>query len=159
MSVNKLDFDDESFDFVNSVTVLQHIPYKEKREAIKEICRVTKKGGYISIIELIDMFDDAPHVFPLPYAKWVKEFENNKCKLVRTNGCEYSPLLRLLRYLQYLLTRKKIINREDGKVKIGRFKWLILRAVILLSFPIEEICIKIFPARFARHGAFLFKKI
>ena len=45
MSVNKLDFDDESFDFVNSVTVLQHIPYKEKREAIKEICRVTKKRG------------------------------------------------------------------------------------------------------------------
>ncbi len=159
MSLEKLDFENKVFDFVNSVTVLQHMSNREKRKAIKEICRVTKKRGHISIIELIDMSDDAPHVFPLPYGKWVKEFEDNNCKLIKSSGCEYSPLLRFLRYLQYLLTGKKTIEKKAGKVKIGKLKWLILKIVILLSYPIEEICRRIFPARLARHGGFLFQKL
>lgn len=159
MSVESLDFKDASFDFVNSVTVLQHIPYREKKEAIKEICRVTKKEGHILIMELVDMFDDAPHVFPLSSKDWIGEFQKNGCQLVKMVGYEYSPLLRTLRYLQYLLIGKKTIHKEAGKVKIGRFEWLVLRIVILLSYPIEEICVRFSPAQFARHGVFLFKRL
>lgn len=159
MSLEKLKFNNETFDFVNSVTVLQHIPYNRQDLAVQEICRVTKKGGYISIIELIDMFDDAPHVFPLAYKDWIKKFNNNGCKLIKAMGCEYTPVLRLLRYLQYLLTRKKTINRKSGKVKISRLNWLILKIAILVSYPIESVCVAVCPPRFARHGAFLFLKM
>ena len=50
-SGEKLNFRDESFDLTFSITVLHHIPYNKKEKMIKEMCRVTRKGGYTAIME------------------------------------------------------------------------------------------------------------
>ncbi len=159
MRLENLDFDDGHFDLVNSVTVLQHIPYETKKKAIEEICRVTKSGGYISVIELIDVYDDAPQVFPLKVDEWISEFENNGCKLIKSCGYEYIPVLRFLRRVQNAVKGRKTIKRMEGEVKMGPIECLVLRLVVYISYPIEFLCMKILPIRFARHGAFLFKKI
>ncbi|OGC50401.1 hypothetical protein A2716_04310 [candidate division WWE3 bacterium RIFCSPHIGHO2_01_FULL_40_23] len=159
MSVVNLEFEDNIFDFTNSITVLQHIPHENKSTAIKEVCRATKKGGYILIIELIDLFDDAPHVFPLSDKGWIDIFANNGCELIKKVGCEFSPLLRILRYIRYVLTKKKNIDKSTGRITLSKFELLIMRVVILLSYPIEEVCVSITPAKYARHGGYLFKKL
>jgi ubiquinone/menaquinone biosynthesis C-methylase UbiE len=159
MSASKMIYKNNTFDFSNSITVLQHIPYEEKIKAIQEMCRVTKKGGYIAIIELTDTFDDAEHVFPWPLKSWQEEFEKNGCQLVKSIGNEYAPLPRTLRRLKYLITKKKTISRQRGQVHLNKLEWITLRIVILLSYPIETICIKLLPPKLARHGGMLFKKV
>ena len=52
MNVADMSFENGSFDLVNCVTVLQHIPDKQLWEkAIKEIVRVTKPGGFVLLLE------------------------------------------------------------------------------------------------------------
>jgi ubiquinone/menaquinone biosynthesis C-methylase UbiE len=159
MSASNLLFKNNFFDFCNSITVLHHIPYEEKSRAIKEICRVTKKGGRISIIELINTHDSAPHVFPWPLKKWQDEFEKNGCKLIKTIGVEYAPLPRALRSIKYHLgARQETIKRESSRVNLNKLEWIILRIAILLSYPIEAFCTKVLPPRFAQQGGLLFIK-
>jgi ubiquinone/menaquinone biosynthesis C-methylase UbiE len=159
MSATSLSFKNSSFDFCNSITVLHHIPYEEKKLAIKELCRVTKNGGYISIIELINMHDNAPHVYPWPLHRWQQEFENNGCKLVKKIGVEYAPIPRFLRALKYHLgTQQDTIKRESSSVNLSKIEWLILRVAIILSYPVETICFKIIPSQFAQQGGLLFVK-
>jgi ubiquinone/menaquinone biosynthesis C-methylase UbiE len=159
MSAENLKFKDGEFDFINCVTVLQHIPYKDKSKVIEEMCRVCKKNGYILIIELSDEFDNASHVFPLPQKKWIEEFEKRGFRLVETRGYEFIPLLRFIRRLRYAFTKKRVVDRkETGEVKISRGELITLKILLLISFPLERLLMH-FPSKMARHGGFLFKKI
>jgi ubiquinone/menaquinone biosynthesis C-methylase UbiE len=57
MDASSLGLQNESFDLVNCVTVLQHITVDEKwRKAIKEIVRVTKPNGNILLYEIAPLF-------------------------------------------------------------------------------------------------------
>jgi len=159
MSADSLKFKDKSFDLINSITVLQHIPYDDKNRAIREISRVAKKGAYLILIELIDMGDDAKHVFPLDYEEWIKKFEREGFKLLSTNGFDYSPLLRLVRWLNFFRTGKKSLKKKNNRRAISSLDQTLLRPIIWLSYPIERVLSKIMPPRFARHGGYLFKKI
>jgi len=149
---------DESFDLVNSITVLQHIPQKEKKEAIKEMCRVTKKGGYITIIELVDKFDDEQHMFVVDKKDIIKEFEKNGCKIIKIMGVEYIPLVRLLRYMQFRIKGKKTINRKQKKVNLNFFEWWILKISLLVSYPIEHFLFKLNKNDYARNICLLIRK-
>lgn len=52
MNVENMIFENDFFDLVNCVTVLQHIPKEEVwKKAIKEIVRVTKTDGTILVLE------------------------------------------------------------------------------------------------------------
>lgn len=158
-SAEKLPFEDESFDLVNSITVLQHMPYKEKAMAIQEIGRVTKKGGYVTFIELIDTRDKAKHVFPLSMNKWIQAFEEQGFRVKKKIGYEYILILRLLRKLQGIVKGSTVIKKEQGDVKLSPLEWLILRIVIILSYPLEWLSVKILPISTSRHAGILFEKI
>ncbi|GEM_PF-5993179 len=83
MSVTDLDFANETFDVVNSVTVLQHIPYKLKEQAIKEIVRVTKKNGYVALFEGVNDTTDTPKFsFVYDTKGWISQLEKKGLKLV-----------------------------------------------------------------------------
>jgi ubiquinone/menaquinone biosynthesis C-methylase UbiE len=57
MDASVLGFRDASFEFVNCVTVLQHILTDEKwRHAVREIARVTKPQGYLLLYEVAPAF-------------------------------------------------------------------------------------------------------
>ncbi len=159
MFANKLSFKSNSFDFINSITVLQHIPYNKKFLAIQEIGRVTKKGGYVLIIELIDINDDAKHIFPMTKKEWITKFETEGFKLIKQNGYEYIPLLRILRWIQFKTIGRKTIKKESGKIKLSRLEFFILRLIVYISYPIESFCSSFISNKHARHGGFLFLKI
>ena len=56
-------FHPETFDLVNSVTVLQHLPYDAQPVAVEVISNSIKKGGYLLMLEACGAFS-AGHVFP-----------------------------------------------------------------------------------------------
>jgi 2-polyprenyl-3-methyl-5-hydroxy-6-metoxy-1,4-benzoquinol methylase len=95
MSATVLGFENETFDIVNSMMVLQHIPYTEQQGAIFEMCRVLRPNGYIMIIESIYAKDKSFHVFPLPADEWIASFEKHGLSLVHWHGMEYVTLRRL----------------------------------------------------------------
>jgi len=47
----KIPFEDAEFDFVTAVCVFHHIPPAQRQAALREMCRVTKPGGTVAIIE------------------------------------------------------------------------------------------------------------
>jgi len=53
LSSNVLPFPDKYFDFVFSITVLQHNPFNIQDMLIGELIRVTKPFGYICLLESV----------------------------------------------------------------------------------------------------------
>jgi len=161
MPADDLRFDDASFDVVNCVTVLQHVPDDVKRRAIAEIARVLRPGGRIVLFEVTDLADDAPHVFPWAASAWRRAFEAHGMTLRRTAGTEYIPLLRLLKRAHAAAnggSRASIDAMKQGRPgAAGRARLALLRAAVALSYPLEEAC-AVLPPRAARVTAFLFDK-
>jgi len=161
-SAARLPFPDGAFDFVSSVAVLLHLDYESKERAIAEIARVTKPGGHVGIIELIDMNTERPYVFPLPREHWVSSFERGGLRLVKVLGNEYFPLLRLATSAHRLVFRSSSREKRDS-IRIGTSdgplqKPLLaaLRALTWLSYPVERLCGLAAPPWMARANGFLF---
>ena len=161
-SAAQLPFPDGAFDFVSSVAVLLHLDYESKERAIAEIARVTKPGGYVGIIELIDMKIERPYVFPLPREHWVSSFERGGLRLVKVLGNEYFPLLRLATSVHRLVFRSSSREKRDS-IRLGTSNGLLrrpllvaLRTLTWLSYPVERLCGLVAPPWMARANGFLF---
>jgi SAM-dependent methyltransferase len=161
-SAAQLPFTDSTFDFVSSVAVLLHLDYESKRKAIAEIARITKPGGYVGMLELIDLKTERPYVFPLSRDDWVSSFEKEGLRLVKVLGNEYFPLLRLAASAHRLVFRSASREKRDG-VRIGgphglaqRSLLIALRMLTWLSYPVEWLCRMVVPPRMARANGFLF---
>ncbi|MFX0142281.1 MAG: class I SAM-dependent methyltransferase [Candidatus Hodarchaeota archaeon] len=72
----KLNFSNNYFDLVFTITVLHHIPYDKKKNMIREICRVTKNDGHIIIIEDVcfKKIKNIFNMFPLSPYEWIATF-------------------------------------------------------------------------------------
>jgi len=112
-SVTKLPFKDNSFDYIFSVDVLQHVPDLEK--AIKEFFRVLRKGGTLIIVNK-NKFGFHKKYF-IPY-RWIQKYK--EIKEYRYSGFKerwFNPnrfkkeLTRTFRKVQlvYLIEPKKAI--------------------------------------------------
>jgi len=161
-SAARLPFPDSTFDFVSSVAVLLHLDYESKERAIAEIARITKPGGYVGIIELIDMQTERPYVFPLPRDHWVSSFERGGLRLVKVLGNEYFPLLRLATSAHRLVFRSSSREKRDA-IRLGssdgparRSLLAALRALTWLSYPVERLCGIAAPPSMGRANGFLF---
>ena len=164
MSVDCLAFQDGRFDVVNCVTVLQHVDHDTKHKAVTEIARVLKPGGQAIVFELIDEADDAPHVFPWSRDTWITEFRARGLTLVKTVGDQYTPLLRLalvafkrLRGSRSRQTIDAIKKTKDRSVDQHLYLAL-LRVLVMLSYPAEELCSALVPPRFATRNGYLLRK-
>jgi SAM-dependent methyltransferase len=162
MSVDALALDDASFDVVNSVTVLQHVPDAMKRAAIREIARVLRPNGRVVLFEVTDTSDDAPHVFPWTRETWDQEFGKYGFVVVRTVGNEYIPLLRLLKRAHRGVagdrSRSEIDALKTGRsTRSDKVKLALLRGAVLASYPLEDAC-RIVPSGAARITGFLLQR-
>ncbi|MEX0785885.1 MAG: methyltransferase domain-containing protein [Dehalococcoidia bacterium] len=157
MSIEHLAFGPESFDIVNSVTVLQHVDHDTKRRALKEVARVLRPGGRAVLFELTDMSDDAPHVFPARAEEWTSMCRDAGLEVKRTTGDQYMPLIRLGKAA---LSRGRIDGFKSGGPRQNGLRpaALALRALVLLSYPVEEVCRRLLPASAARISGFLLRK-
>lgn len=88
-SITDLSCFEEKFDYISSVTVLLHLPYEMKKEAIAQIGKKLNPGGKAILIE--NTWDDpAPHVYSWSVEQWDQEFEKNGMINVYTEGHLYS---------------------------------------------------------------------
>ena len=162
MPADALTFEDGSFDVVNSVTVLQHVPHDVKRAAIAQIGRVLRPGGRVVLFEITDMHDDAPHVFPWTAGEWRNAFAAHGMRVRRTVGEQYIPLLRALKSAHSAAhsdaSRTEIDALKAGrKMLADRAKMAVLFGAVAASYPVEEVC-RFLPPSAARITGFLFEK-
>jgi SAM-dependent methyltransferase len=162
MSATDIDLPPESIDFVLSVTVVQHLHPAEQVRAAASVCRVLKPGGRLFLLDLIDQSDPGRLVFPRRPQSWIDLYQEHGVRLLRWEGQEYVPLIRML---MALLPSQR---DEDGAVTapsviedIGAKRAVFLAAwpVIQISYPLELLCEKLMPSAWARHGCFLFEKL
>ena len=164
MPIDALDFPDASFDLVNCVTVLQHVPAAAKRRALREARRMLSAGGRFLLMEVIDETDDAPHVFPWSQDHWHRELDAAGFRVDRVVGNEYTPLLRLiksaLRRWKGGANRAAIDAFKTGWSERGAFDpvLLALRVAVLLSYPLEEAC-RLLPPAAARINGWLCRAV
>jgi SAM-dependent methyltransferase len=89
-----LRFPDTSFDIVNSVTVLQHVPEANQRTALSLISQWLKPGGTLVLLDNVVAFG-APHVFPHRTDEWVGMVEAAGLTPTSIWSSNFEPLFRL----------------------------------------------------------------
>lgn len=157
MAADNLAFPSDTFDHVNSVTVLQHVPHNVKIGAIAEISRVLRPNGFLTMFELTDMNDTAAHVFPESGASWEQMCQAQGLRVVRKVGDQYTPLIRAVK----ALFQRGEIARLKTQLSSGPMPTSVslgLRALVLMSYPLEEICQRIAPTSMAKITGFLLQK-
>lgn len=111
MDVRNLDFDDEMFNFVLSVTCLQFITeVTHLSTAIQETIRVTKKGGKVILLECTTDKRKDEFVVSLPRKEWFKIIKNTGCEIENWYGVDI-PLLRKIIFPLLNLRRKFRIEK------------------------------------------------
>lgn len=159
MPADELGFADHSFDVANSITVLQHVDDETKRRAVGELARVLRADARVTLFEVTDVTDDAPHVFPWTPSQWRSAFAEYGFVVRREIGTEYIPLLRALKRMHRTATgatsREEIDAVKAGRrTPADRIKMAALRAAVAASYPIEHAS-ALLPPRFARVHGFL----
>ena len=84
-SIAELPFKDGYFDFVNSITVLMHLPYELKEKSLGEISRVLEKGGKAILIEGTWQ-DPAGHVYSWTVREWERKFNEHGMQLLHQSA-------------------------------------------------------------------------
>lgn len=162
MSATNIDVPPESFDFVLSVTVIQHLQPDEQVAAAASMCRVLKPGGRLFLLDLIDHNDPGRLVFPRRPEGWIDLYQRHGVRLINWEGQEYVPLIRALTALLPSqrggggreVTAPSVIEDIGSK----RLMFLATWPVIQISYPLELLCEKILPSGWSRHASFLFEK-
>ena len=171
MSGDELGFEDNAFDLVLSITVLQHMPYTTQEKVFREIYRVLKNNGHLLLLE--NTKDKAPHVFSRSFEEWKMALESQGFELLDSAGQEYVPLLRLfdglvLSVINSLrasseqdseLSGSKYARRMSRKLTLKKKLYYTIKfPILMVSYPLELYCNYVCPNNWAKHGVYLFRK-
>lgn len=166
MSALELDFPVGSFDFVSSVTVLQHMPADDQKEVLRDIARILQPGAELLLLEsIIDRGD--PHMFPMRPHEWVDIVQGLGFKLEYSRAVGYDPIIRLLNVVLHkarvTLIRGGERNSASGWKARPRGHAQALRgaafsAAVIPSYPLEFVCEGILPATLANHCLMVFRR-
>ena len=103
---------DNRLDLVMSVTVLQHIPWKDKVKTLEEMKRITRSGGFILLLENIELRDhdinrsvEGLHLFPRSKKQWLEMSADLGLRPVVVRGEEDAVPLRIWMFVDDLLFR------------------------------------------------------
>jgi SAM-dependent methyltransferase len=160
-----LGFADAVFDLVVSVTVLQHVPRLQQEEAIAELARVLRAGGWLVVCESVDPSDPASHVFGNPVDIWRAMFAATGLRQVDYIPCEHLPYIRLFQRARAWVSRwrpagSEVLDVSSVATALRRrlILSLALQMAIAVSYPIEYLASWLLPRRWARLGCFLLTK-
>lgn len=140
MDGRKIGFKDNTFDYVFSVTALQHIPSKGWEDAVREMVRVAKPNGKLFIVE-----DNS-----IP---WEEEFSKYSCQLLKRRGENYSFVRE---FFDYLLPKR--YSGRDSSFKSGKIYLVINRFLTYFSYLLEPFFELVVPSKFAKHIVLIFEK-
>ena len=162
--VAELSLPDESFDVVNSVTVLQHMPHLKQQMALNHGARWLKCGGCLVLFENILAFD-APHVFPHSTSEWIAMTEATGLKCTHCSGANFEVLLRMYGFVAQFLRGGRLSGETavpstslPGAPSLKhRLKSGAGAALAMASFPVERLC-QALPLAKPTHSVMIFSK-
>lgn len=154
----------ESFDVVNSVTVVQHMPQEKQQLVFCLASQWIKPGGFLVLLENVMGFD-APHVFPHRTDEWIKMVEAAGLKCTYCWGSNYEVLFRAEANILRLLRGNKLsgdamvpTSPQNGQTSLrSRLKSAAKTALAGLSFPVEWACQRV-PLAAPTHSVMIFSK-
>jgi SAM-dependent methyltransferase len=165
-----LPFPEGTFDLVSAVTVIQHIPPADQREAIREMARVLRPGGHLLLLDLIR--GEGPHIFPKRPRGWIEEAGSTGLSLVSWTGQEYLFFDRA--FVNIVQTLRKLTGNWSGAILPARASnsaeaaqpqsggralyWALRKITCKLSAWSEPLARKGCPGEWATHGVFVFQK-
>lgn len=166
--LQSLPFRDGTFDCVQTITVIQHIPALEQQQALEELVRVIKPGGYLILLELIR--GHAAHVVSHGAADWVDRVRICGPELISWFGQEFLFFDRILTRAVSLSKRMLVDSHADGLSlpvisqtrtkgeQLRRLYWKVRRITVGLSTWVEPMADRLCPAEWATHAVFVFRK-
>jgi len=158
-----IDFPDEQFDIVYSITVLQHIPTQEKLEqAVFKMIKTTKKEGRICILEkapLENTQSDVDHITIRTKQEWIDLFNKHGTVFIKEKAMPqvgYGLLRWYDRVIAFLLRKfaRKILEEskqekkeysatnEEKSIKIKIYN-LGKKIILVFSWPIDHLLVYI----------------
>lgn len=165
-----LPFDDGAFDLVSAVTVIQHISPTYQSDALKEMARVLRPGGYLLLLELIR--GHGPHIFPRRPPDWIEQASIAGFSLVAWRGQEYlipdRTFVRIVQAVRRLAGKRgdsslpgqsrKPVPASDRAPNVRIVYWAIRRSTCAISEWLEPVAQNVLPGEWATHALFIFKK-
>jgi len=161
-----VDFPHRSFDVVNSVTVLQHMPDCKQRIVLNRISSWVRPGGYVVLLENVLAFD-VPHVFPHRGEEWIERVEATGLRCIYRRGSNFEVLFRakahVIRALgggrqsEQMTVPSVSVSRTAVPSYKRRIRLAALDAVAAASFPVEWACQKV-PLATPTHNVMIFAK-
>lgn len=162
----RLPFQNDSFDLVSAVTVVQHVAPSDQAAILREMSRVLRPGGSLLLIELIRGV--APHIFPRRMGDWIALGQDAGLRLIHQEGQEF------LLFDRAFVGMIQSVRRAGGRPvncslpaqspgqspdSLGRRAyWWARRVTCKLSTWVEPAAKLICPDRWATHGVFVFRK-
>lgn len=167
--IQSLPFRDGTFDCAQAITVIQHVPALEQQQAIEELVRVIKPGGYLILLELIR--GRAAHVVSHGAADWIDRVRICGTDLISWFGQEFLLLDRILSGA-VSFSKGMLVNshadglslptiseaRTKGKQLAKRLHWNVRRMTVGLSAWVEPMADRLCPPEWATHAVFVFRK-
>lgn len=96
----RLPFEDESFDAVCAIHILEHLSEKDRIQSKNEICRVLKPEGFLAVL-----------VFSIDDMRFGKGTEVEKNTFSRGNGIDYHYFTD--NELESMFSQLKLVNMEE----------------------------------------------
>jgi SAM-dependent methyltransferase len=164
ISATAIELPAESSDLVLAVTVIQHLLPDEQELAARQKCRVLRPGGRLFVLDLIDSRDAGAVVYPRSPIAWINLYARHGLVLERFQGQEWVPLFRSLQRLRSsrqgaaaTLGDPSAQSLFERLARIPGAFWP-LWPLVKLSAPLELLCERVLPARWARNGCFFLRK-
>jgi len=155
--IAELTLPDKSFDLINAVTVLQHMPQAQQKIVLSKAWRWLKPGGRLVLLENTFAFDD-PRVFPHRTEEWIAMVEANGFECSHRWGSNFEVLLRSARSVSQRLrgnNPRRGVPREHAPK--SRLKSALGAALAIVSFPVEWACHRV-PIAQSSHSVMMFRK-
>lgn len=164
MAIPHLGFRNSSFDWIISVTVLQHLPYEMQEMALQEAYRLLRPGGKLIVLELCQPADRSLYLFPRVLSEWERLFSQTNLQIVQKQPSELLPWISIFRRLAMWACkspkrdRRLLIDQAAGWFERGPWPWIALYLFLAVAYPLEGLAWFLGVRRWARYTAWLLRR-